>query len=95
MKVIVVGSSSPLPSRAAPHDRQKFEPGGLRWPHWLQNTSQRLGGFRPLNLPLMVTAGAAEPAAYSEISWRYASAVINVSSADASDSAITQIHPAP
>ena len=28
--------------------RQKFEPAGLRWPHWLQNTPERLGGFIPL-----------------------------------------------
>src|SRR3954469_15524713 len=37
-KVMVVALSSSPASRAAPHDRQKFDPSGLRWPHWLQNT---------------------------------------------------------
>src|SRR5439155_25222728 len=39
--VIVVSSVSDR-LRAAPHDEQKFEPGGLRWPHWLQNTAGRV-----------------------------------------------------
>src|SRR5581483_11552264 len=40
-KVMVcsVGRSPPTGcSNAAPHDEQKFEPAGLRCPHWLQNT---------------------------------------------------------
>src|SRR5947208_48537 len=36
---VMVVSSASVRLRAAPHDEQKFEPGGLRWPHWLQNTS--------------------------------------------------------
>jgi hypothetical protein len=28
--------------RAAPHDEQKFDPGGFRWPHWWQNTAGRV-----------------------------------------------------
>src|SRR5205823_1102461 len=39
-KVMVVALSSSPASRAAPHDRQKFDPSGLRWPHWLQNTAR-------------------------------------------------------
>src|SRR5579884_2609578 len=35
-KVMVV--SSPGASSGAPHEEQKFDPAGLRCPHWLQNT---------------------------------------------------------
>src|SRR5829696_3949024 len=37
-KVAVVGSSRAVTS-GAPHDEQKLELDGLRWPHWLQKTS--------------------------------------------------------
>src|SRR3954463_3295202 len=50
--VIVVVSSSLDPSRAAPHDRQKFDPGALRCPHWLQNTVITLVGLFGDELPI-------------------------------------------
>jgi len=39
MKVMVV--SSPWGLKAAPHDEQKFAPGGFLCPHWLQYTTRK------------------------------------------------------
>ncbi len=64
MWVIVVSSTSAR-VREAPHDEQKFEPGGLRWPHWLQNTAGRVStppypGNRTLDVNLISNRGRAQ-----------------------------------